>query len=117
MTSRYEPATMISWSLPRQRDVTPYRSPGCADVLRGARADVTDFSYMTLMGTSVVKHNMLKTFILAVRTVSRITVVGLNVYLKIVCFAGSVKTTPSASRHKTNSICVSVTFLHCVGHD
>jgi hypothetical protein len=29
-------------------------------VLRGARADVTDFSYMTLMDTSVVKHNMLK---------------------------------------------------------
>ena len=40
--------------------VTPYRSPGCADVLRGARADLTDFSYMTLMDTSVVKHNMLK---------------------------------------------------------
>ena len=60
MTSRHEPATLISWSLPRQRDVTPYRSPGRADVLRGARADVTDFSYMTLMDTSVVKHNMLK---------------------------------------------------------
>ena len=60
MTSRHEPATLISWSLPRQRDVTPYRSPGCVDVLRGARADVTDFSYMTLMDTSVVKHNMLK---------------------------------------------------------
>ena len=60
MTSRHEPATLISWSLPRQRDVTPYRSPGCADVLRGARADVTDFSYMTLMDTSVVKHNTLK---------------------------------------------------------
>ena len=60
MTSRHEPATLISWSVPRQRDVTPYRSPGCADVLRGARADVTDFSYMTLMDTSVVKHNMLK---------------------------------------------------------
>ena len=59
MTSRDEPATLISWSLPRQRDVTPYRSPGCADVLRGARADVTDFSYKTLMDTSVVKHNML----------------------------------------------------------
>jgi len=29
-------------------------------VLRGARADVTDFSYMTLMDTSAVKHNMLK---------------------------------------------------------
>jgi hypothetical protein len=29
-------------------------------VLRGARADVTEFSYMTLMDTSVVKHNMLK---------------------------------------------------------
>jgi hypothetical protein len=28
-------------------------------VLRGARADVTDFSYMTLMDTSVVKHNRL----------------------------------------------------------
>ena len=60
MTSRHEPATLISWSLPRQRDVTPYRSPGCTDVLRGARADVTDLSYMTLMDTSVVKHNMLK---------------------------------------------------------
>ena len=60
VTSRHEPATLISWSLPRQRDVTPYRSPGCADRLRGARADVTDFSYMTLMDTSVVKHNMLK---------------------------------------------------------
>ena len=43
-----------------QRDVTPYRSPGCAEVLRRARADVTDFSYMTLMDTSVLKHNMLK---------------------------------------------------------
>ena len=31
--------------------VTPYRSPGCADVLRGERADVTNFSYMTLMDT------------------------------------------------------------------
>ena len=60
MTSRHEPATLISWSLPRQRDVTLYRSPGCADVLRGARADVTDFSYMTLMDKSVVKHNMPK---------------------------------------------------------
>ena len=60
VTSRHEPATLISWSLPRERDVTPYRSPGCADVLRGARADVTDFSYMTLMDTSAVKHNMLK---------------------------------------------------------
>ena len=60
VTSRHEPATLISWSLPRQNDVTPYRSPGCADVLRVARADVTDFSYMTLMDTSVVKHNMLK---------------------------------------------------------
>ena len=60
VTSRHEPAALISWSLPRQRDVTPYRSRGCADVLRGARADVTDFSYMTLMDTSAVKHNMLK---------------------------------------------------------
>ena len=60
VTSRHEPATLISWSLPRLRDVTPYRSPGCADVLRVARADVTDFSYMTLMDTSAVKHNMLK---------------------------------------------------------
>ena len=60
VTSRHEPATLISWSLLRQRDVTSYRSPGCADVLRGARADVTDFSYMTLMDTSAVKHNMLK---------------------------------------------------------
>ena len=60
VTSRHEPATLISWSLPRQRDVTPYRAPGCADVLRGARADVTDFSYMTLMDKSVVKHNRLK---------------------------------------------------------
>ena len=40
--------------------VTPYRSPGCADVLCGAHADVTDFSYMTLMDKSAVKHNMLK---------------------------------------------------------
>ena len=32
--------------------------PGCADVLRGARADVTDFSYMTLMDKSAVKHNV-----------------------------------------------------------
>ena len=38
----------------------PYRSPGCADVLRGARAHVTDFSYMTLMDKPAVKHNMLK---------------------------------------------------------
>ena len=60
VTSRHETATLISWSLLRQRDVTPNRSPGCADVLRGARADVTDFSYMTLMDTSAVKHNMLK---------------------------------------------------------
>jgi len=30
-------------------------------VLRGERADVTDFFLMTLMDTSVVKHNMLKT--------------------------------------------------------
>ena len=43
-----------------QRDVTPYRSPGCADVLRGERAEVTDFFLMTLVDTSVVKHNMLK---------------------------------------------------------
>ena len=63
VTSRHEPATLISWSLPRQRDVTPYRSPGCSDVLRGARADVTDFSYMTLMDTSAVKHNMLKNMV------------------------------------------------------
>ena len=60
MTSRHEPATLISWS------VTPYRSPGCADVLRGARADVKDFSYMTLMETSVVKHNMLKVMLMSV---------------------------------------------------
>ena len=60
VTSRHELATLISKSLPRQRDVTPYRSPVCADVLRGARADVTDFSYMTLMNTSAVKHYMLK---------------------------------------------------------
>ena len=40
--------------------VTPYRSPGCADVLCGARADVTHFSYMTLMDKPAVKHNMLK---------------------------------------------------------
>ena len=51
---------MLFWSLPRQRDVMPYRSPGCADVLRVARAHVTDFSYMTLMDKSAVKHNMLK---------------------------------------------------------
>jgi len=37
-----------------------YRSPGCADVLRDAHAHVTDFSYMTLMDKSAVKHNMLK---------------------------------------------------------
>ena len=29
-------------------------------MLRGERADVTDFFLMTLMDTSVVKHNMLK---------------------------------------------------------
>jgi hypothetical protein len=29
-------------------------------VLRGERADVTDFFLMTLVDTSVVKHNMLK---------------------------------------------------------
>ena len=52
--SRHEPATLI-------RDVTPYRSPGCADVLRGAHAYDTDFSYMTLTDTSAFKHNMLKT--------------------------------------------------------
>ena len=51
---------MLFWSLPRQRDVMAYRSPGCADVLRGARAHVTDFSYMTLMDKPAVKHNMLK---------------------------------------------------------
>jgi len=38
----------------------PYRSPGCAEVLRGVRAHVTDFSYMTLMDKSAVKHNLLK---------------------------------------------------------
>ena len=54
---------MLFWSLPRQRDVMPYRSPGCADVLRGARAHVTDFSYMTLKDKSAVKHNMLKVII------------------------------------------------------
>ena len=52
--------------MPRQRYVTPYRSPGCANVLCGARADVTDFSYMTLMDKSAVKHNMLKAVILLV---------------------------------------------------
>ena len=31
-----------------------------SDVLRGERADVTDFFLMTLVDTSVVKHNMLK---------------------------------------------------------
>ena len=51
---------MLFWLLPRQRDVMQYRSPGCADVLRVARAHVTDFSYMTLMDKSAVKHNMLK---------------------------------------------------------
>jgi hypothetical protein len=56
-------------------------------------------------------------FILAVRTVSRFTVVGPNVYLKVICFAGSVNTTPSASHHKTNSICISVLFLYCTVHD
>jgi hypothetical protein len=59
VTSRHDPATLISWSLPRPCDVTPYPSPGCADVLRGARALVTDFSYMNLMDTSVVKNNKL----------------------------------------------------------
>ena len=59
VTSRHVPATLISWSLPRESHVTPYRSPGCAEVLRVARADVTDFSYMTLIDTSVVKHYML----------------------------------------------------------
>ena len=43
-----------------QRDVTPYRSPGCSDVLRGELADVTDFFLMTLVDKSVDKHNMLK---------------------------------------------------------
>jgi hypothetical protein len=62
VTSRLEPATLISWSLPRQREVTPYRLPGCAELLRGARADVTDFSYMTLMDKPVVKQIMLKYF-------------------------------------------------------
>jgi len=51
---------LLVWSSPRQRYVTPYRPPGCADVLCGARADVTEFSYMTLMDKSAVKHNMLK---------------------------------------------------------
>ena len=60
VTSRHKPATLVSYSLPRQRDVTPYRSPGYADVLRGARADVTVFPYTTLMNKSAVKHNMLK---------------------------------------------------------
>jgi hypothetical protein len=36
-------------------------------VLCGARADVTDFSYMTLMDTSVVKHNMLKVFVIQMK--------------------------------------------------
>ena len=40
--------------------LTLYRSRSCADVLRGEHADVTDFFLMTLMDTSVVKHNMLK---------------------------------------------------------
>ena len=31
-------------------------------MLCGARADVTDFSYMTLMDKSAVKHNMLKEY-------------------------------------------------------
>ena len=57
---------MLFWSLPRQRDVMPYRSPGCADVLRVARAHVTDFSYMTLMDKPAVKHNMLKDHIVIV---------------------------------------------------
>ena len=60
VTTLHEPVTLVSCSLPRQRAVAPYRSPGCADVLRNARADVTDFSYMTLMDTCAVKHNMLK---------------------------------------------------------
>jgi len=63
VTSRHEFTTLISWSLPRQRDVTPYRLPGCAFLLRGARAVVTDFSYMTLMDKSMVKQNMLKHFL------------------------------------------------------
>ena len=40
---------------------TRYADTSCHDVLCGARADVTDFSYMTLMDKSAVKHNMLKT--------------------------------------------------------
>jgi hypothetical protein len=35
-------------------------SLAAADVLRGERADVTDFFLMTLVDTSVVKHNMLR---------------------------------------------------------
>jgi len=49
-----------AYTNPLRWNVTPYRSPGCADVLCGARADVTDFSYMTLIDKSAVKHNMLK---------------------------------------------------------
>ena len=51
-------AASIVTSLP----LTLYRSRSCADVLRGERADVTDFflfSWPWWMG-SVVKHNMLK---------------------------------------------------------
>ena len=41
--------------------LTLYRSRSCADVLRGERADVTEFfSFLvTLVDGSVVKHNML----------------------------------------------------------
>ena len=39
---------------------TRYADMSRHDVVCGARADVTDFSYMTLMDKSAVKHNMLK---------------------------------------------------------
>ena len=92
VTSRHEPATLISWSLPRQRDVTPYRSPGCADVLRGARADVTDFSYLTLMDTSAVKHNMLKCTELLCQQFRERTMASPSTYVK------KVKSVPLQAR-------------------
>ena len=58
----YYACDVIRFLVPKRHDVMLFwsRSPGCADVLRGARAHVTDFSYMTLMDKSAVKHNMLK---------------------------------------------------------
>ena len=55
-------------------------------------------------------------FTLAVRTVSRFTVVGPKVYFKIVCFVGSVKNTPSASHLKITPFVYQYS-VYCTGHD